>query len=355
MGKGGGSAPQAPDPFKVAAAQGAQDRQTLQYQLDNSRVGTKNNYGTTSWKNSKTFDQAGFDAAMKAYQGSYNPGTAATTETRSGRNADRTVSIPGGAAGYALPAPDRTQFEGKDNWTFEQSLSPDSQAIFDKATGAMQTGLGNVNMDANAYNTSVADAIQRRMMRLAQPGLDDQRNATRTRLADSGFQIGNEGYNTEMDRMDTNQGQTLADIADRSQITGAAQGNSDRASLIAAIQAMGGIRAGEMAGVSGATPTTQTPGMQSPDISGMMMQSYQDQLNSYNASQASNNGLMGSLIGAGAMLAAPMTGGASLGANALFQGMGGMGGGGVTQPNPYGAGNGTGLRMNPSSFYKPQP
>jgi len=67
----GGSAPAAPDPAKVAALQGAEDRKTLQYGLDNSRTTTVNPFGSTSWKNNKTFDQAGFDAAMAAKEGGY--------------------------------------------------------------------------------------------------------------------------------------------------------------------------------------------------------------------------------------------------------------------------------------------
>lgn len=335
MGKNSG-APAAPDPAKMAAAQGEQDRKTMQLYLNNSRTTTVNPFGSTSWKNNKTFDQAGFDKAMAAYNSSPGAGPAGTLihagsqinggSTRLSQDmyqgADGEMYTPeqwsSMSAGAKGPAPDRSAFEGPDSWTNTQTLSPESQGIYDTATAKLGDATKNISTDPSAYNATVAQAIRDRMTRLAQPGLDQQRNDTRTRLADSGFQVGNEGYNQEMNRMDTNQGQTAADIADRAQITGAQQGLQEQSMQQQIAKSLQSLRDSQVQGVSGMPTTTSTPQQQPFDISGAMMQQYQDQLQSANANNASNNGLMGSLIQAGAMMAAPSTGGMSMAAGSLL-------------------------------------
>lgn len=301
----------------MAKLQGEQDRKTLELQLANSRTTTKNAFGTSGWKNNKTFDQAGFDAAMAKYNTAPAAPQGRWMMDTSSDDA-RQIWVPGevAATGTTGQAPNRADFEGKDNWINEQVMSPDSQGVYDTATQKLNAAMGNISTDPHAYNQEVADAIQRRMTRYLAPQQQQERSAMQSNLADRGFQVGNEGYINEMTRMDNNQSMANADIADRAQITGASQGLAEQSMQQQIAAAMQSMRERQVAGVSGMPTTTATPNMQPYDISGAMMQNYGDQLDAYNAQQANSSNLLGSLLGAGVGLA---TGGAG----SLFAGMSG--------------------------------
>ena len=295
----GGSAPQAPDPQKVAALQGAEDRKTLQYGLDNSRTTTVNPFGSTSWKNNKTFDQAGFDAAMKAYKpASEGSGTPHFIDDGQGGQI-------WGNDGHGTPAsgtmPNRADFEGKDNWTNTQVLSPESQGIYDQATSKLKDAMGNISTNPGAYNQTVADAVFNRMRRYQDP-LDAQaRSSQQSNLADRGFAVGNEAYNTDVSRLQHDQSMGIADAADRAQVTGSSQGLAEQSMQQQIAQMLQGMRGAQVGGVSSMPSTTTTPSIQPVDIAGMTEKQYQDQLQSYNAQQASSNGMLGSLLSMGGM------------------------------------------------------
>lgn len=300
MGKSSGRAPEAPDPATVAAAQGAEDRKTLQYTLNNSRTSTVNPFGTTSWANNRTFDQAGFDAAMAAYR-------PPTTTPGGGIDATGSIIQPTTVPGSG-PAPDRESYF-KDNWTNTQTLSPESQGIYDTATSKLTDATGRISTDADAYNQTVADAIYNRMRRYTEPAEQQARSSMQSNLADRGFQVGNEGYNTEMDRLDNTQNLARLDAADRSTIAGMTEGRAQLSMQQQIAQMLQGLRGAQVAGVAGMPTTTQTPNMQSPDIAGLTMQKYQSDLDAYNAEQASSDGVFGSLLSLGGMaLGGPLGG-----------------------------------------------
>jgi hypothetical protein len=314
------SQPKAPDPAELARQQGIQDRKTQRLNLDASRTNSNNAFGSTSWSNAPTFDQAGFDAAMSAYKPAGADGTPGT--------------------GYA---PDRSEFT-HDNWTNNQTLNAGSQNIFDSATSKLQGVTDNMSTDSHAYNQEVADAIQRRMSRYTEPEMAKARNDMQTNLADRGFQVGNEGFNTEMTRLDNSQNMSRADVADRAQITGATQGQQDQSMQLQIAQALQGLRSAQAQGVGNMATTTGGAGTAQPfDISGAMMNNYTNQVNAANAQNASSNALLGSALGAGAMLL-----GGPPGTGSLLAGMTSSGGGSGT--NPYVTGNtadmggGTGLK-----------
>lgn len=301
MGKSSGSAPAAPDPAKVAALQGAEDRKTLQYGLNNSRTSTVNPFGSTSWANNRTFDQAGFDAAMAAYkpkvtttQGGYDDGSGmlrdpVTTTDNSGQ-------------------PNREDYY-KDNWTNTQTLSPESQGIYDTATSKLGDAMGGISTNADAYSKEVADAIYNRMRRYTEPAEAQARSSMQANLADRGFQVGNEGYNTEMTRLDDSQNQAKLDAADRATIGGMEQGRAQLTAQQQIAQMLQSMRGAQVAGVSGMPTTTTTPNIQAPDIAGLTMQKYQSDLDAYNAEQASSDGIFGSLLSLGGMaLGGPLGG-----------------------------------------------
>src|SRR5689334_17493051 len=127
----GGGAPAAPDYVGAAQQTAAGDLANLKYQTVANRPTVNTPWGSSTWTNTPQFDQAGYDAAMKAYGG--NPGTwvPEQTTTGTGPNGDPiTQTIPGhyegGSAGSGGTAPDRSQFT-TDNWTNNVTLTPAEQ------------------------------------------------------------------------------------------------------------------------------------------------------------------------------------------------------------------------------------
>lgn len=296
MGKSS-STPAAPDPKELARLQGIEDRKAQRINLDATRTSTVNPFGKTRWVNNPTFDQAGFDEAMKAYGPDPAP-----SEANDG-SIGRLIRASRG------PAPDRNEYM-HDAWTNIQELSPESQGIYDTATAKLGDATKNISTNTSAYNQTVADAIQRRMSRYMDPELAQARSAMQSNLADRGFQVGNEGYNNEMTRLDDSQNQARADIADRAQITGASQGLQEMSMQQQVAQALQGLRQAQVSGVA-SMPTTTTASQVNPyDISGAMMQNYQAQLQQSQANTNSQNALLGAGLQAAGMYFGGPVGGA---------------------------------------------
>ena len=233
---------------------------------------------------------------------------------------------------------------GVDNWVNTQTLSPESQGIYDSATGKLKTAVDNISTNPDAYNQTVADAIQRRMTRYTDPQNVRMRNDLQSNMADRGFQVGNAGYNTEASRLDDRILTSNADIADRAQLGGFAQGQQELSMQQQIASALSNIRNQQVAGVSGLPSTTTTPSSAPVDIAGMMQGQYLAQLDRYNAQQASDSNSFGQLLGlaggaAGAYFGGPS--GAGMGYN-----LGNMlGGGGATGTN-YSRGGTAGFQNN---------
>lgn len=300
MGKSS-STPAAPDPKELARLQGIEDRKAQRINLDATRTSTVNPFGKTRWVNNPTFDQAGFDSAMKAYGPDpvYAPGDEGILDASIG-------GIIGSSRG---PAPDRNEYM-HDAWTNIQELSPESQGIYDTATAKLGDATKNISTNTSAYNQTVADAIQRRMSRYMDPELAQARSAMQSNLADRGFQVGNEGYNNEMTRLDDSQNQARADIADRAQITGASQGLQELSMQQQIAQALQGIRQAQVSGVASMPSTTTASQVNPYDISGAMMQNYQAQLQQSQANTNSQNALLGAGLQAAGMYFGGPVGGA---------------------------------------------
>jgi len=297
MGKSS-SAPKQPDPAELSRLQGIEDRKTMKAGLEATRTSTINPYGSTSWRKDTTFDQAGWDKAMAAYTASGVPQYATNPRvTREGQ--DEQGAYQG--MQYGLPAPDKGDYSS-DKWTNEQVLSPESQGIYDTATAKLGDATKNISTDARAYNQEVADAVQRRMSRYTDPQMALERSQMQTNLADRGFQVGNEGFNGEMSRMEDRQNTARADIADRAQITGAQQGMQELSMQQQIASALQNLRGAQVNGVAGMPSTTTAPEMQPFDIAGTMMNNYNNELDAYNAQQQNSSSGLGSLLSIGGSL-----------------------------------------------------
>jgi hypothetical protein len=134
------SAPPAPD-YKGAAIATAQGNQAAAQQTTAAnRPNINTPFGSQTWTNDKTFDQAGFDQAQAAYNTTAKPGHYESVVDGDGNNTQHWVAgtNPTGIA------PDRNQFSS-DNWTQNTTLAPTAQKALDSQM-AMQQGQQNQQM-----------------------------------------------------------------------------------------------------------------------------------------------------------------------------------------------------------------
>ncbi len=344
----GSSAPPPPDPEILAKAQGAENRKTFNYQLDASRANSRNPFGSHEWTKTPSFDQAGFDAAMAAYKPSAwvggSPGILSGGGGSGGAegNGPNDGGMSGGTPGYMQPEtgtmPNRDDFT-KNTWSDEYKLNEGSQKIFDTSTDKLQEALGGLSTNPDQYNQSVADAIFSRMRRFQDPADAQARSGLQANLADRGFQVGNEGYNADMTRMDNNQGMMRADAADRSVISGMEQGREQQSAQQRLAAFLQNMRQGQSSGVAQLPGQMPTPGMSPVPVAQMAMDQWGQQVDQANAENASGDALMGSLLSLGGMAMGSPWLGAAMGAGA-----GALGGGG-------GRSSGKGMRAPSTGFW----
>ncbi|GEM_PF-1418798 len=241
----GGSAPKTPDYMALADKDAASNMAMAKYATQANRVNQVTPYGSLTWNNNRSFDQAGYDAAMAAYNQSL---------ANQGSSGGRWVENPG-SYGYAgndgpasnrqwvpdssssgrsgsLTAPDINNFySGGDDWTQTISLSPEMQAIYDQQMklsqglfGSQDAALGRVQQTmANGFDTSklpawgtaldanslpgmgsVYDPTQatntatEALLSRINPELDRQSESLRTQLANQGIAQGSAAWNNAM-------------------------------------------------------------------------------------------------------------------------------------------------------------
>lgn len=139
-GGGKGTQIQAPDYTGAAQAQAASSAKTTAAQTAANRPNINTPFGTQSWTNTPTFDQAGFDTATANYAKTAVAATGATAGhyQNNGYDGDGNSSqtwVPGtdgtAASNSAGAAPTRADYTGADNWTQTTTLSPQQQAALD--------------------------------------------------------------------------------------------------------------------------------------------------------------------------------------------------------------------------------
>ena len=160
---GGGKATtvQAPDYTGAAQATAASSAATTAAQTAANRPNIITPFGTQSWSNTPTFDQAGFDAANANYAKTATaaqPGTAGGYQTQySGDGNTSEQWVPGTAAtaagNSAGAAPTRAQYTGADNWTQTTTLTPAQQQALDS-----QQAMGQARSDTAASLMPAATA-----------------------------------------------------------------------------------------------------------------------------------------------------------------------------------------------------
>ena len=291
------SAPTPPDPTKTAAAQ------------------TKSNVGT---------------AVANSYIGNAN-------ERSVLGNVDYKITGYNNVGGQKVPTFTRTT-----------TLSPEQQQLYDQQTkiGAQSNDIAGTELDqlksslsqplnydglpeAPAYDRQhYEDALNNRL----EPQLERDRAATESRLANQGIMPGSEAYREALALQDrgrndarTNSILSAGNYAGQEQAAGyqardhaiqeRTQLRSQPINEIGALMSHGQVSMPQFANYRGG----QVAGT---DVAGITQNGFNNQMGLYNSQVSQNNAMMGGLAGlGGALVAAPMTGGSSVG-GALFKGFG---------------------------------
>jgi hypothetical protein len=275
------SPPQAPDPVVIAGAQGAANLEAARTNTTLNRPNQITPYGSLTWENNGSFDQAGYDAAMAAYNAGQTGGVAggATSAATSSNPYDsigtgwqeqqgdpdpyaalRTPPpTPGTAGSTGGTAPRREDYMSgnQDQWTSRVTLDPRVQALVDAQlqtsqglTGAINTSLERVsnlqpamdpstlfgaaqsNLDkAGQLAPEASDAVRKRvedaLYSQAQSRLDPRfaamENERRSTLMNRGLTEGSEVWDREMQ----NFGRERNDAYDTAQWGATARGGEE--------------------------------------------------------------------------------------------------------------------------------
>lgn len=256
--QGKGSTPKTPDYEALAREQSAGNLEMAKYATQANRVNQYTPWGNLTWTNNRTFDQAGYDAAMQQYEqsvaeannrspGGPPPDSLYALLLRNSVEGDGSGRRDGG--GSSIAAPDRNNFYTADNWQQTVSLSPEMQALFDQEMalqqglfGAQDKALGRVNQmmgtgfDMSGIPTAgvaldpgslpgmgtvydpeiITNNATELLMRRLAPEMDRQNEQLRSQLANQGITQGSQAYNTAMGQF----GQQRNDAATQAALQG---------------------------------------------------------------------------------------------------------------------------------------
>lgn len=332
MGGKSGSTPKAPDYTALANQQSQAAIDLAKYQTEANRANQTTPWGTVSWANDRQFDQAAYDKALSRYQNSQSTASAPTQVWQSmGAGGDngsdgQWVTQQNSARAPVGQMPNRDDYwSGGDNWTQTTSLSPQQQALFDQQNrlqqgmfGAQNSALGRVNQmygqgfdqsalpNLNYDPSSAAKNATDLLLQRINPQLDRQQEQLQAQLANQGVTMGSEAYNNAIN----NFGQTRNDATSQATLQGYGLGmqqqtlaNQLRQSALQEQAYLRQLPFNELQALSGGNQVSmpqfgnyaQQQGVQAPNLMGAAQQQYGDQLNSYNAQQANQGGLFGSL------------------------------------------------------------
>jgi hypothetical protein len=335
MGKGS-KAPAAPDPAETAAAQTASNKETAYWNAVLNNVNQITPYGNLTYTQTgggKTYDDAGYQAALSSYNQQLN-------------DYNSYVPDPDGSSPvrpqFNQSAPSRGDYlisDAPPQFTSEINLSPEQQALYDTQTRSQQglatLGEGQIGRITDSVSTpysysgignqfSIEDAATQQanaeaayMARL-NPQFSQDEEAMRTRLINQGIGQGSQAYQREMDSFNQmkNDARSQAVLAGQQYGSNAQQQALQRRNQgISEYDAQRNAPLNEYIGLTSGVQV-QNPqfssqgyqGAQGTDVAGLINQNYQNQMSQYNAQQSGSNNLMSSLFSLGGSVAGGFAG-----------------------------------------------
>lgn len=328
--------PDVPDYVAAAKATSQGNLDLAKYATQANRVNQITPWGSLTWSNNRGFNQAAYDAALKAYQNQQsNPGGWEFAGNTGGGDGNQTAEFQRRPGGSNLSAPNPTDFYGGDNWTQTVSLSPEMQALFDQNMrlqrglfGAQDAALGRVNRnmasdldtrsmqslgdvyDPNQATNTATEAILSRL----NPELDRQYESLRTQLANQGITQGSAAYNNALNSF----GQQRNDAVTQAGLQGITLGMQQQGQTFSQSAAkraqqmqeaaylrnlplneLNALRSGSQVQMPDFPGYSQQATTSGPDYTGAAQNTYQSQLGASNAQSAGNANMMSGLFGLG--------------------------------------------------------
>lgn len=209
----GGSAPKPPDYIGAAREQGRQNIAAAQENARLNRVGTTGPYGTTSWSGS---DDKGWTLNTVLDPNQQNLLTSSTANANQGNV----------LAGQALQQYGSTAGSGIDRSGYNARTTSVPTTPLQKT--ATSSGIGQTSLDLNGLATlpgaddfsadrrRVEDAYYNQSLRTLDPQWQQQEEAMRTRLLNSGVREGSEAWQRSWDDFSRGRSGAYADARDRS-------------------------------------------------------------------------------------------------------------------------------------------
>lgn len=273
------SAPESPDPRVTIPLQQQANMESFNAMLNASRANTVTPYGSMTWNKNQTFDQAGYDAAMAAWEKENGPESRVWVPGGSQTDEFGTIIGDGSGRGYwetrpgsGVPAPDRNKFM-TDQWTYTTQLSPEQQKLYDANVGSqlqqadLLSGLTSRVKDAtsqpldfsglpaltgsvneadgglssnymrgladrslgNNFSNEVADATYGLQTRYLDPQIQREQQALEARLAEQGFVPGTPGYTQAMQTFQDTRNRAYGQARDSAVTAGYGQANTQTA------------------------------------------------------------------------------------------------------------------------------
>jgi len=332
-----GGGPEAPDPYAVSDAQAKANIEAARVTAALNRADQYTPWGSLTWEQVPgTFDEAGYNAAMKRYE---------EQRARSGgrQQFGKFEGIAGSFApnflGGGLKAPRREDFMSgnEDRWQSKVTLDPRGQALLDRQFenslalgGAENAALGRVNQlgqvnpyaapaggppTANEdYRKQIQDALYGQMASRLDPRFQQQESDLTARLAAQGITQGSQAYDREFsnfgrDRNDAYQsalnnaitggeqavsGQYGRDLSGRQQSVSEADMayKNQFAGRNQVLNELSALRTGSQVQTPQFGSTQSGAAVQAPNVEGNIW-------NSYNAGQAQQAQGMNNVLGLG--------------------------------------------------------
>ena len=324
--------PPAPDYTGAANATAAGNLDAARAAAAANRVNQITPYGnlTYSHNSTGTFDQSGYDAAMKAYQQSLASGNGTGGGIKIGTGGGLRNMTPS-AGGSGLKPPNMADFTTNsspdDGWTATQTLSPVEQQKLN-ANNQLQLGLlGTAGKGLNSVDNLLSDtsldesklaqpsiqgqSVQDAIMERLRPELDREQSGLNNQLANQGIMQGSEAWGTAQDK----QSQSRNDLLTQAALQGINTGNAARqqgiqeqyAAQSRPLDIVNALRTGNQVQNPNFVNVPQQQTTPGPDLLGAAQGNYNAAMGQYNAEQAGNNALLGGLfsLGGSAMMGKP--------------------------------------------------
>lgn len=221
-----GGGPKAPDPYAVSDAETKANIEAARVTAALNRANQITPWGNLTWEQTPgTFDQAGYDAAMRKYEQDLANYERMSAGQGFGGGADGALGrlgISNILYGGRPTAPNREAFMtgDKDSWTSRVTLDPKAQALLDKQMEqalAQQGGVDSAIKRANAlgdvpqlnlpdgpmptsneaYRKQIQDALYGQMTSRLDPMWQQREGDLEAKLAAQGITQGSEAYGRE--------------------------------------------------------------------------------------------------------------------------------------------------------------